>query len=72
MGKRQIILKSEELDPKFVGEEVNIEDLTLKVWHGYLTGITPDAIKFRDTRQKEHTMKRGDVRRVFLERITEY
>ncbi|MDX2127678.1 MAG: hypothetical protein SFU91_01435 [Chloroherpetonaceae bacterium] len=72
MGKRQIIIKPQEATTKLVGEEVNIETTELRVWHGYVTSINQNELKFRDTRQKIHTLKMSDVRRIFAERVTEY
>lgn len=72
MGKRQIIIKPQDLKPQHVGEEVNIEMSDARVWHGYITAITADEVKLRDTRQKDHSLKRADIKRVFAERVTEY
>jgi ribosome maturation factor RimP len=72
MGKRQIILTQDKITAKLVGEEANIEVGSSKIWHGYITSVTGDALTFKDTRQKEHTVKLSDVKRLFLERVTEY
>jgi len=72
MGKRQIIIKPQDLQPQHIGEEVNIEMNDARVWHGYITAITNDEVKLRDARQKDHLLKRADIKRVFAERVTEY
>ncbi|MCS7013622.1 MAG: hypothetical protein RMI34_01695 [Chloroherpetonaceae bacterium] len=72
MGKRQIILRPQDLKPEHVGEEVNVEMNDARVWHGYITAITPDEVVLRDLRRKDHSLKRADIKRVFAERVTEY
>lgn len=72
MGKRQIILKGTDVKPSHIGEEVNIEDKSLRVWHGYITAVTDDSLTFRDLRMKNHTMKLADIKRVFIDRVTAY
>jgi ribosome maturation factor RimP len=72
MGKRQIIIKGAEVKPNHVGEEVNIEDKGLKIWHGYITAVSGDSLTLKDTRQKNHTMKLDDIKRVFIDRVTAY
>jgi ribosome maturation factor RimP len=72
MGKRQIIIKGTEVKPSHIGEEVNIEDKALKIWHGYITAVSGDTLTLRDMRQKEHTFKLTDIKRVFMERVTAY
>lgn len=72
MGKRQIIIKGTDVKPSHVGEEVNIEDKHLKVWHGYITQVTSDSLTLRDTRQRDHVIKLADIKRVFMERVTAY
>ncbi|MFN3345134.1 MAG: hypothetical protein ACK4XY_05505 [Chloroherpetonaceae bacterium] len=72
MGKRQIIIKGTDVKPFHIGEEVNIEDKSLKVWHGYITDVSGDTLTFRDTRMKNHTIKLADIKRIFMERVTAY
>ncbi len=72
MGKRQIIIKGTDVKPSHIGEEVNLEDQSLKVWHGHITAVTGDSLTLRDMRRKEHTFKLSDIKRIFLERVTAY
>ncbi|MCS6988673.1 MAG: hypothetical protein NZM06_04075 [Chloroherpetonaceae bacterium] len=72
MGKRQIIIKGADVKPSHVGEEVNIEDKSRKVWHGYIVNVTSDSLTLRDLRQKHHIIKLADIQRVFIDRVTAY
>ncbi len=72
MGKRQIIIKGTDVKPSHIGEEVNIEDKNLKIWHGYITDVSGDSLTFRDARMKNHTIKLADIKRVFIDRVTAY
>ncbi len=72
MGKRQIIIKASDLKPEIVGEEVNIEMNDGRIWHGYVTSLAAEELMLKDTRQKEHKLKRAEIKRVFAERVTEY
>ncbi len=72
MGKRQIIIKGTDVKPSHIGEEVNIEDKSLKIWHGYITAVSDDSLTLRDTRQKDHAFKLADIKRVFIDRVTAY
>lgn len=72
MGKRQIIIKGTDVKPSHIGEEVNIEDKALKIWHGYITAVSNDSLTLRDTRLKNHVIKLADIKRVFIDRVTAY
>jgi hypothetical protein len=74
MGKRQINILPQQIatTPKLVGQEVNIFTTDAKVKHGYITSVSSDAVKFKDTRQHEHTVKISDIKQIYADVVADF